>query len=213
MTTAAQSVLDALEGVSYMVDADGVILSIGRPGWRAFALDNGAPALAEPAAVVGHDLFEFIAGAEVRGAYRTLLDRVRKGEPEVILPCHCDSPSLARDMRMTISPVRRGRGKAPGFLFHSIPLAEFARPPIPLYDFRGHPSDGGVPVIAMCSLCERICPIPLGPNSLADEWQRQWVDAETYYARGGRSEVGISHTVCPDCFGAWVAPWSRSATA
>lgn len=200
MTITSQAIIDALAGVAYLIDLHSHIVSIGRRGWRMFAAESGAPEVAEAANFLNRNLFDFVAGEDVRGAYCRLLERVRQGEPQVVLPCHCDGPAVTRAMRMTISPVRNGR-TLKGYLFQSIALAEHARPPLDLYTFTAHYPES-VPLIGMCSLCERVCP----PGS--DEMSAAWMEAEGYYARGGSSRVRISHTVCPNCFGRWVQGWT-----
>lgn len=203
MTITAQTILDALAGVAYMVDVDNRILGIGRRGWRLFAVESGALDLAEPEPLIGRDLFDFITGDDVRGAYEYMLGRVRLGEPQITLPCRCDAPAVTRDMRMTITPLRRHRA-VQAYLFQSITLAEHARPPVRLYEFAGHDYPDTVPLLGMCSLCERVCP---GPHDCSER-TAPWMEAESYYARGGSSQVRISHTVCPTCFGQWVRGWT-----
>ena len=204
MTITAQTVLDAMTGVAYAVEPDGAILAVGRRGWRLFAVENGALDLAESGAVVGRNLFEFLCGEEVKHAYGRMLERIRQGEPQLTFPCHCDSPSLSRQMRMTITPLRRNRSLR-AVLFQSITMAERARPPIRLYEFAGESYPESVPLLGMCSLCERVCPSPD-----CSEVSAPWMEAERYYARGGSSQVRISHTVCPFCFRNWVQGWTGS---
>lgn len=200
MTSTAQTILDALAGVAYATDDDGRIDIIGRRGWSVFAADNSAPDVAERERYLGRNLFDFISGDEVRTAYGRLLHRIRRGEPLIVVPCRCDAPTVSRDMRMCISPIKH-RGVHRGFLFQSIALTERTRPPIRLFDFPQYESDysDAVPLLGMCSLCERVCP---EINS------EQWLEAEAYYAHGGSSQVRISHTVCTSCFRRWVEGWS-----
>lgn len=203
MTITVQTILDAMAGVAYAVEPDGRILAVGRRGWRLFALENGAVELAETESLIGRNLLDFLAGEGVRRAYARMLERIRQGEPQITFPCHCDSPGICRDMRMTITPLRRNR-MLRGFLFQSITLAEHTRPPIRLYEFDGDHSSEDAPLLGMCSLCERVCP---GPEDCSDV-TAPWMEAESYYARGGSSHVRISHTVCPLCFRHWVQGWT-----
>lgn len=203
MTVSAQSLLDAMAGVSYLIAPDGRILGIGHRGWRLFAVESGALDLAEPEPLIGRNLFDFIAGQEVHAAYGRMLERIRLGEPQVTLPCRCDAPGITRDMRMTITPLKRNRALL-AFLFQSITLTERTRPPVRLYEFDGRDYPDTVPLLGMCSLCERVCP---GPEDCSQR-TAPWMEAESYYARGGSSQVRISHTVCPYCFGQWVQGWT-----
>jgi len=193
--------MDALAGVAYAIDLDGRITSIGRRGWRLFAVESGSPELADTDPFIGCPLLDYITGTDVRAAYERLLERVRRGEPLVALPCHCDGPAVAREMRMTISPLKRGRALQ-GYLIQSIPVSEHTRPPIQLFAFATEHYPDTVPLLGMCSLCERVCAAD------GDKSGATWMEAEQYYARGGSSRVRISHTVCPDCFGRWVQGWT-----
>lgn len=199
MTSRHQQLLDALEGIAYTTDPQARLTAIGRRGWREFAADNGAPELADTAALIGRSLFDFIAGDPVRDAFRQVMERAAASGRQVLLPCRCDGPGIVRDTRLTVSALRRGRAFE-GYLFHAIPLAEHARPPLALFDFAARrPEDQ--PLLGMCSLCERVSPG-------GGERPMDWLDAEAYYARGGTSWVRISHTICPDCFARWIADWT-----
>lgn len=206
MPLAPQTILDALTGIAYVTDLEGRIICVGRRGWRLFAVDNGAVDLADADNFVGHNLFDFLAGEEVRTAYRRLLERLRLGEPQISLPCHCDAPGLVRDMRMTITALRQHRVLR-GFLFQSITIAEHTRPPMRLFEFARPQNMESAPLIAMCSLCERVSP----PEADCGDHAAPWLEAEQYYARGGSSHVRISHTVCPSCFRQWVQGWTGTS--
>lgn len=194
-----QQLLDALDGIAYVTDGDTRLVAVGRRGWREFAEENGAPELADGNKLLGRSIFEFIAGDTVKDAFRHVLERAAATGREVLLPCRCDGPEIVRDMRLTISALRRSHG-IDGFLFQSIQLTEHARPPLALYDFRAL-QGAQRPLLAMCSLCQRVW-FDRGDGAPV------WLDAETYYAHGGSSWVRISHTICPDCFSRWVAGWS-----
>lgn len=203
MTLTTQTLMDALAGVAYAIDQDGTITAVGRRGWRLFAVDSGAVDLADSQSVVGRNLFDFLTGEEVRTAYARILERLRKGEPQVTLPCRCDAPGIVREMRMTVTPLKRTRSLH-GFLFQSIALAERTRPPIRLYEFAQQSHPQTAPLLGMCSLCERVCP----PGADCSDPAAPWMEAESYYAGGGSSHVNISHTVCSGCFRQWVQGWT-----
>lgn len=202
MNLTAQTVMDSMAGVVYATDPAGTIISIGSRGWRLFAAESGAPDVAERDRFIGRNLFDIIAGDDVRAAYGRLLDRVRSGEPQITLPCRCDAPNITREMRMTITPLRRGRALH-GFLFQSLSVAEHTRPPLNLFTFATDLPET-TPLLGMCSLCERVCV----EVERCSDLQAAWLEAECYYARGGSSHVRISHTVCPLCFRRWVEGWT-----
>lgn len=57
-----QQILDAFVDMAYLTDPGGRILAYNRTKWNDFALQNDAPELTEPSRVIGHSIYEFIAG-------------------------------------------------------------------------------------------------------------------------------------------------------
>ena len=51
------------------------------------------------------------------------------------------------------------------------------------------------PVVVLCSYCQRVA-WPAGFDTSGAEW----IAPEEHYARGGTSQAGVSHGVCPPCF-------------
>ena len=79
MSLAEQPLLDALDGLAYVVDGEGVVLTVGQPSWDVFATAAGDDrSLAS--AVVGHAVLHgAMTGDEVRSAYRLIHRRVMEG--------------------------------------------------------------------------------------------------------------------------------------
>ena len=75
---AAQDLLDAMEGVTWLTDLEGTILAVGQRNWGLFAADNGAPGLSWQS-VVGTSAFAGIQGSAVQAAYRRLHAAVSSG--------------------------------------------------------------------------------------------------------------------------------------
>jgi hypothetical protein len=193
------NLLDTMDGIAYVVRHDGRILAYGRPHWDRFAAENDGKALCNPEAVLGQNLFDAIAGPEVRARYRGWMDAVlrnRQGEP-AILAARCDSPTAKRELRLSISRVTDA--PAPAVLFQSVVTAVESRPPLNIYDFealsRALRARPDLPVVTLCSFCQRL----RWPPGERDPGRTEWIEAELYYARGGRSEVAVSHGLCEDC--------------
>ena len=186
--------LDAVDGIACVVDAENRIVAVGRRRWDRFAVENGAPDLRADS-VIGRDLFEFVSGPDMRQAYRQLAERAMStGEPAVIAVC-CDSPGLARELRLSIAPLRLG-DRGPGLLFQVQMVSEAACPRLDILDFNTLLSalkqESDLPIVTRCSFCRRL----RWPGSGDEE---DWVTAETYYQLGGRNRVRISHGLCADC--------------
>ena len=117
-----EELLDAMDGIAYAVDAEYRIVAVGRRQWERFAVESGAPELRADK-IIGRNLFEFMTGPELRQAYRDLADRIAStGEPAVIA-ARCDSPGIARELRLSIAPLCLG-DKGPGLLFQAQIVSE-----------------------------------------------------------------------------------------
>jgi hypothetical protein len=189
-----EELLDAVDGIAYAVDSEHRIVAVGRRRWDRFAVENGAPELRADS-VIGRNLFGFMSGTELRQTYRDLADRiVSTGEPAVIT-ARCDSPGVARELRLAIAPLRLG-DKGPGLLFQAQIVSETSRPRLDIFDSKTLLSalkqESDLPIITMCSFCEQL----RWPGSGDEE---DWITAEAYYRLGGSSRVRISHGLCADC--------------
>src|SRR4051812_43903275 len=103
-TIASAAILNALEGVCYIADLDGLILGIGGRNWTRFAEDAGCGETLKVERVVGRSLFDYIGGRDVLASYRTFIADVRAQPDESIsFLFRCDAPDVRREMRMNIS--------------------------------------------------------------------------------------------------------------
>lgn len=192
--TGWQSLLDAMEGIAFVVDRSGLVVAAGSRNWNAFARSNGAPEL-DASAVVGRALFDFVSGGDVRRKLGTLMTRIA-ADPNgsTVIPFRCDSPGVRRNLRQSIRPIVHDE-RCTGFVFQSIELEARERPPIDLFDFRAiarrAEREASLPVVVMCSWCQRVRFPPITDGD--------WYDAEAYYGAGGGSEVSLSHSICDRC--------------
>lgn len=192
------ALLEALEGVCYIVDRSRRIVACGGRHWRRFAEANGGPVDVD--AIVGRDLFDFVLGHRVRERYADVMERMARGAlGQIAFSYRCDSPAVRREMRMSISPLRSEHEETvDGFLFQSMTLGEYPRPPVGLFDFTGRGRfslEGTEPLLGLCSYCQKVR-YPAG----SAEGEGEWIEAEEYYRRGGSAEVQISHGICEPCF-------------
>src|SRR5882672_9132975 len=101
----ADSLLEALDGVAYLVDPTGVIIGVGSLHWNDFALNNDTPCLIADV-VLGASLFSFIQGTDVRDLSRSIHKAVVSGRIDgVVLACRCDSPTMRRETRLSVSSI------------------------------------------------------------------------------------------------------------
>lgn len=197
----ADEIVDGMEGIAYLTDTEGTIFAIGRRHWNRFASDNGGSELIDGNGVIGHSLFDFIAGNDVRDSYRRFLVAIVGGRASrARLFSRCDSPSVERELMITVTPLYN-KDTIEGVLWQSSTIGETMRPRLDLFDFAGHRrlagGGGGEawPILSLCSYCQDVR-FPAGSND-ADG---VWIAAEDYYRRGGSSRVRISHGLCLACF-------------
>lgn len=190
-------VLDAIDGIAYLVNARGALVDWNRPTWDAFARANDAPQLAGQ-----HDfnIFKACAGEETANSYRIIMNRILTTDMGAqTFVFRCDSADVKREMRMTISRVRLP-DTSPHLLFHALTISETVRPPIDLFDAATRKAilgeESGKPLVRICSYCLKIF----------DVSSKSWIDAEAYYKAGGCSDVRLSHGVCNICYDTIVSP-------
>lgn len=193
----AERLLDAMDGVAYLTDRDGVILSVGARGWTEFASDNASPELTVDT-VTGTSLFAAMSGIAVRDMYQRLHAAVSSGRRVAsVFEYRCNSPIAERRMRMSITAVTNETGVA-AVLYQSQLLTETVRPPLPLFarELRAAKENAAsqLPMVALCSFCHRV-EWPLG----SEAGPRRWIEPTDYYRRGGSSDVSVTHGICPPC--------------
>jgi hypothetical protein len=198
----SKSLLEALDGIAYLIGPDSIILGVGERNWSAFAQDNLGADLT-PDRVVGRSLFDFILGDDVKDAYRAFHAELNEGvKPRVEFLCRCDSPATARDLHVSLRPVSLGEDT--GILYQCQVLSTTMRPPVHLIDpDRWKTTASGAPrsIVRICSYCSNIAwpPGEAGGSVV-------WISATEYYRRGGGDEVLLSHGICPDCHKRIVEP-------
>lgn len=198
-----QVLLDAMEGVSYIVDRDRRLLCCGRRNWSCFARENGGAGIADPGSVIGRSILDFVGGDDVIAAYRGYMSELFDGAIEAVaFEFRCDAPDMRRDLWMTIRPLEAD-GRIDALLFQSITVRELTRPVLGIFDFealRAHASNRqSLPIVTLCAYCARVATAAAGDD------ERKWVSAETYYQNGGTSEVRLSHGICGSCHDRYVA--------
>ncbi|MGJ3263455.1 MAG: PAS domain-containing protein [Salinarimonas sp.] len=193
-TLAVDGILSALDGIAYATDDEGTIIAIGGRNWDAALARNGGRPEFRSREVIGRNLFEFIDGEAVVGRYREWMRSLRHERDGVAFAFRCDAPGERRELRMAITRMELDGGRL-GCLFHSTALSSAHRPPIDLFDVDAQITARrealAKPHVTLCSFCHAV---DAGARELAS-----WVTPEAYYAAGGRSDVRISHGICPGC--------------
>lgn len=196
----AEALLQAVSGVAYAVDRDGVIL--GGP----FMPQGDIPALRrrDHDLGVGRNLFEVVKGDAVRDGYLQLHRAVWTGITEAVgFNYRCDEPATERHMWMSLSRIAGDTGTI-AILYQSIIIRELSRPPLPLFAFERPATAGTIGadgMVTLCAYCQRVAwPQRTGPG------EAEWIEAAEFYRRGGRTDVVVSHGLCEACIERVIAP-------
>jgi hypothetical protein len=166
----------------YELDNDDKIIEVDG-WWLAFAQENGIPELTA-SMVVGHSIWEFIAGEPTQSLYRVLHDRVRATGRPISVPFRCDSPTLQRYMQLTIHTEPQGHLLYESTLIRTQPqrYMRLLSPQFP----RSSES------LTMCSFCKR---------SLIEP--SDWLDLENISLKlrlfDQQTVPELRYTVCPQC--------------
>lgn len=167
--------------VHYRIDSNDVIQFVC-PSWDHFAMKNNGGDILAPA-VLGRNLWDFVANIETRHVYQTIVDRIRAGQARAIFPFRCDSPDRRRFMQMEMKLAADN-----GIEFVSEVLREEFRDPVLLLDQSSLRSEK---YLSMCSWCKKI--------EIAGEWHE--VENAVIALDLFKSTVmpQISHTICDTC--------------
>jgi hypothetical protein len=173
---------DRLPKYRYRVDSSDALVWVDS-WWLAFARENGATELTENR-VLGRNLWDFVADAETRKLYQAIHDRVRHSGRPAVLPFRCDSPTINRHMRLTIT-----RGRNGDLHYESVLLHVELRRRLGLLA-RDHPRSEAF--LTLCSCCKKAMIEPTGWLELAEVVVRLRLLERERVPR-------LRHVVCPDC--------------
>lgn len=185
---------------SYDVDLNGFVVRVDAQQWERFALDNGAPAIAEPASILGKAFADLMAGP-ARELFRLMLAAARSGQFQSCdYKFRCDAPHRDREMEMHIEPLMDGDVVA-GLRFTSIVLREHDRLGSKLLTQKAGQRQRG-PLLKMCSYCKDV-----------EHNVDGWIGPREYESRGYATNVEITHGVCPECDETYLQPTIRNLGA
>ena len=166
----------------HKVDSADVLVWVNEV-WLAFAQENGAAGLIEES-ILGRSLWDFVSGDELRGLYMEVHSRVRSSGIPAVLPFRCDSPTLQRHMRLTITREDAGQ-----LAYDSLLVRAVAQRHLEVLDSERQRSNA---MLTICSCCKRALLEPLG-----------WLEVEDVSVRLGLFETQevpeLRHAVCPEC--------------
>ena len=100
----ALGLLNALEGIAYIVDTEGQVVAVGAQAWNEAAEWGGASSDISAEAVIGTNLFDAVSGGPVRAIARRIHEYVCTGDQcRVCLLYTSPSPRDQRGSRMPSS--------------------------------------------------------------------------------------------------------------
>jgi hypothetical protein len=132
-------------------------------------------------AIVGHNLFQFIDGAEVRHLYKALAKRVLKTGRAINFAYRCDGPATRREMSMNLS---RDAGMV---RYESALIRETRRAcEIP------RQTPGAATFVAICSYCQ---------NYRFPVTSSVWKELEgLLMEKDLPDQFRFTHSICPGCY-------------
>ncbi len=198
MSVTHQNLLDAMDGITMILDSDLRIAQIGEPNWRQFLEDNPPQDPADQnrsnESVLDRSVMQFFAGDAVRTIFTDLFNNVLSKKRSVVqIDYRCDAPTLRRDMRLTVRPIKTD-DVVRHLLYQSVILSVHQRPAIPLFGATVADQDAE-DILTLCAICARVA-WPIGAPTGA----REWIEPPEYYRRGGGDVTLLSHGFCKDCF-------------
>ena len=166
---------------NYRVNAEDRINHVSSE-WLDFARENDASDL-DSETVIGQSIFQFVSNEETRHLYAMILDRVRTGRNEVVVPFRCDGPSVRRFMELEVSPRPKSHVQFQGRI-----VREEGRPAVPLLDSSINRGDD---FLKICSWCKRV------------QAQREWLEVELAVDKlelfNRKRLPQLTHGICEDC--------------
>lgn len=166
--------------VVYWIDAGDRLVRVN-DAWDVFATENDAPDLTAER-VVGQPIWACITDAGTRHLYGSLLTRVRDGVT-ARFSLRCDSPTMRRHLRLTISPDDDGLVQFESLVTATEPRAE---QPLLRRDLTR-----GLGLVTLCSWCNRV--------SVLDGWLELEDAAAPLRLFDTDLLPALSHGLCPDC--------------
>jgi len=167
--------------VEYILDEHDRILSFN-DGFRVFAQENDACSLLPK--VVGSELWNHIAGLEIREMYRLLLDQVRLKGRSIRIPYRCDAPWMLRDLELELEPLPGGLVR-----IRSRTRRLELRQALALLDPRTERDP--TRLLIVCSWCKRI--------QDGSAWVEPDAYLQTHRLLTAQVLPQISHGMCRDC--------------
>jgi hypothetical protein len=173
----------------YRLDGDDIIRWVSG-GWIRFA-ERNTDRPWDPESVLGHSIWSYIEGHEVRNLYALLLRRVRTAGIAVDVPFRCDAPDHRRDMRLQIESLEEGDVQLTvSFPTRMPPDDEAVQDEASEVEPEARPRPGMIPV---CSWCDRLLLQGMG-------WVNVEAAVEALELFDGRDVPSLSHGACPDCY-------------
>lgn len=171
----------AVASTVYRIDAADIIRYVNS-AWKQFARDNDAnDDLTNHA--VGRSLWTFIYGQATSELYRVILRHVRQNRKPVRFPYRCDSPDVCRKLEMEVIPLDNDAVE-----FRNTLVETTTRPTS--VQLRC-PSFAGDPLLARCSMCNKV--------KCADEWIEVDKAVSQRHILLGEEPTLVIYGVCEDC--------------
>lgn len=210
-TVSASGLLEAMEGIAFVTDLDGMIVQVGRTRFDKFAEKEFGGSDLRSEKVVGQSLFEYSSEGPVRDMVKRIHRRVASGQfGSLTFEARCDAAKIERTILNSVRPIMNN-GAVAAVLYQSITASEKMRPPVMYYT-----NQAEVKVLEerrtarqlhICSYCARVG-LPFG----AEQRDLTWVSGPEYYKIHGDRPVSVTHGICNTCYGTLDDALSKSTS-
>jgi hypothetical protein len=179
--------------ISYTINSEDCITAVS-DGWIDFAKANDGRLLLPPE-ILGTVLWDWIADAQTRHVYRTLLQRARASATVVRFRIRCDSPTERRLLQMEIIPEAEGE-----VTFRTEVISSHARGAVSLLDSRTVRSES---LLKICGWCMRV--------QVGDSWTEIEDAISDLHLFEAPRLPNLTHGMCPACYDAMLASFEGPA--
>lgn len=188
-----QTLLESMDGIALIIDRELRIQHLGQRNWQRFWQDNGGGEQQAPLSC--RPITDAFTVGSVRDTFRQLLMELFEQKRGLLhVDYRCDAPEEKRWMRLSVTPILpRDERKVEYLLYQSILLDSQPRARLGLFDV---PATGlqRPGILRICCMCAKVASPPADAGG-----PQNWVDAEDYYALGGKEVSMLSHGFCEPC--------------
>lgn len=155
----------------YIIDEKDIIIEVNSSVWDSFIHENNGDEKIFSSMVINTSIYDHVKGEPTKMYLDTLLGYVRTHKKSIQREYRCDSPDLARYMKMVMLPLEEGGVKVTHVLLKTVEKNKV--------DFKYQSGS----LTLRCSMCGKI------------RNEGQWTEVES------EKIIPVAYTICSSCSG------------